>query len=153
MGALLKRLWERGIHDVEVLRAEFDAGGYDLVISRRALTRHVQLKAMRLGSSTRWQNLSLKLQERASGCVLCFEIDDDLNVTGYYWLGAAPGEPLPPIDGYRTTRHAKGNAQGVKAERPALRKIPMKAFTLIDARKDSTAALDAVIERLLGAVS
>ena len=33
MGDALRRLWQLGMTDVEVLRSEFDAGGYDLVMS------------------------------------------------------------------------------------------------------------------------
>ena len=33
VGDVLRRLWQRGVTDVEVLRSEFDAGGYDLVVS------------------------------------------------------------------------------------------------------------------------
>jgi hypothetical protein len=32
VGDALRRLWQHGVTDVEVLRSEFDAGGYDLVI-------------------------------------------------------------------------------------------------------------------------
>lgn len=33
VGDALRRLWQRGVTDIEVLRSEFDAGGYDLVMS------------------------------------------------------------------------------------------------------------------------
>src|SRR5690348_2044567 len=32
VGEALRQLWKRGARDVEVLRSEFDAGGYDLVM-------------------------------------------------------------------------------------------------------------------------
>lgn len=31
IGDALRRLWQREVRDVEILRSEFDAGGYDLV--------------------------------------------------------------------------------------------------------------------------
>lgn len=33
VGDALRRLWQLGVTDVEVLRSEFDAGGYDLVMT------------------------------------------------------------------------------------------------------------------------
>ena len=44
VGDALRRLWQRGVTDVEVLRSEFNAGGYDLVMSYRKIVRHIQLK-------------------------------------------------------------------------------------------------------------
>ena len=35
VGDALRALWRLGGHDVEVLRSEFDAHGYDLVMARR----------------------------------------------------------------------------------------------------------------------
>jgi hypothetical protein len=45
VGDALRDLWRQGITDVEVLRSEFDAYGYDLVMSRGSVVRHIQLKA------------------------------------------------------------------------------------------------------------
>ncbi|MFE3835591.1 hypothetical protein [Pseudogemmobacter sonorensis] len=42
VGELLRHLWRAGVTDAEILRSEFDAGGHDLVLSRDALTRHIQ---------------------------------------------------------------------------------------------------------------
>jgi hypothetical protein len=44
IGEALRALWRRGIMDVEVLRSEFDAHGYDLVMGRGAIVRHIQFK-------------------------------------------------------------------------------------------------------------
>ncbi|HUW99181.1 MAG TPA: hypothetical protein VMV40_10175, partial [Acidiferrobacter sp.] len=44
MGEALRSLWNLGIVDVEVLRAEFDAYGYDLVMARGRIVRHIQFK-------------------------------------------------------------------------------------------------------------
>lgn len=143
VGQLLKRLWERGIYDVEVLRSEFDAGGYDLVVSRGELTRHVQLKAKRSGGATREFSISVALATRPSGCVLCFEIDDDLNWLGYRYFGEAPGIAMQPISEFKIAKHTKANADGVKSERPALRRIPLSRFARLE-------TIDDVIEALIG---
>src|SRR5579862_3621039 len=39
VGDALRRLWRLGITDVEVLRSEFDARGYDLVLSFKKVVR------------------------------------------------------------------------------------------------------------------
>jgi len=44
IGDLFRRLWQRGIVDVEVLRAEIDTGGYDVVFRHGQILRHIQLK-------------------------------------------------------------------------------------------------------------
>jgi hypothetical protein len=45
VGDALREWWRDGVIDVEVLRSEFDAHGYDLVMSRGRIVRHIQLKA------------------------------------------------------------------------------------------------------------
>lgn len=44
VGEALRTLWRRGITDVEILRSEFDAHGYDLVMGRGQIVRHIQFK-------------------------------------------------------------------------------------------------------------
>ncbi|WP_233145089.1 hypothetical protein, partial [Paracoccus yeei] len=44
VGDALRTLWRFGIHDVEVLRSEFDAHGYDSVMARGPVVRHIQFK-------------------------------------------------------------------------------------------------------------
>jgi len=40
----LRFLWRSGVVDVEVLRSEFDAHGYDLLMTRGRIVRHIQFK-------------------------------------------------------------------------------------------------------------
>jgi len=49
IGNALQRPWQRGVTDVEVLRSEFDAGGYDLVMSYGNVVPHIQLKTVTHG--------------------------------------------------------------------------------------------------------
>jgi len=44
VGDALRTLWRRGVYDVEVLRSESDAHGYDLVMVRSRIIRHIQFK-------------------------------------------------------------------------------------------------------------
>jgi hypothetical protein len=70
IGDSLRRLWHLGVMDVEVLRSEFDAGGYDLVMSRRKVTRHIQFKSVMVDGKAARTSISMKLMEKPSGCVI-----------------------------------------------------------------------------------
>jgi hypothetical protein len=50
IGELLRCLWRSGRRDIEVLRAEIDASGYDLVLECNGVLRHVQFKSSSLVS-------------------------------------------------------------------------------------------------------
>lgn len=143
VGELLRRLWRRGVHDVEVLRSEFDAGGYDLVVSRGGLVRHVQFKSVLEDGRARKASIGLRLAARPSGCVLWTVVTKDLEPRGWLWFGGPPGEPLPSIDHFPTTRHTKADATGVKTLRPDHRDVPRAAFR-------SLATIDEVIAALFG---
>jgi hypothetical protein len=45
IGELLRCLWRLGRRDIEVLRAEIDASGYDLVLECNGVLRYVQFKS------------------------------------------------------------------------------------------------------------
>lgn len=140
---VLQRLWQMKVRDVELLRSEIDAGGYDLVFGSRTGLRYVQLKATLSGGATRKVKVNLKLAGRPGGCVIWILIADDLNFQGFRWLGGDPGEPLPPIDGLKVARHSKGNSLGEKAERPGQRVVPKSRFQTIP-------DLDALLLKLFG---
>lgn len=140
---LLRHFWNHGIHDAEILRSEFDAGGYDLVLSRGGLTRHIQLKAAIAGAATQGVTLGLRLAARPSGCVIWMVVKEDLSIDHFLWFGNPPGQPLPDIAGLAVARHAKGNATGYKAARPNHRRVPRKAFARI-------VSIPELAERLIG---
>lgn len=142
-GELLRRLWQRDILDVEILKSEFDAGGYDLVLTRQNVTRHIQLKVSRLGGTRNAINVSLRLAEKPSGCVVWIIVDDDLNFQEYLWFGGAGGSTLPNISDLKVVKHTKGNALGVKNERLGHRVVKQSSFARM---KD----MDELLECLLG---
>lgn len=146
IGEALRRLWQRGITDVEVLRSEFDAGGFDLVMSYGAIVRHIQFKAMVAGGSRTSITANLNLAQKPSGCILWIVVTpqlDKFESWTWLWFGNEPGQPLPDLGEMKIARHAKANAAGVKLERPNQRVVPRSAFTPL-------ASLDAVLERLFG---
>src|SRR3546814_18537826 len=96
----------------------FDAGGYDLVMARGRVTRHIQFKTKIVGGKTDEVKISLKLMEKPSGCVLWIVVTPDLVFDHYLWFGAGPGESLPDISAFAVAKHSKGTAQGEKNARP-----------------------------------
>lgn len=143
VGDMLRRLWQGDITDVEVLRSEFDAGGYDLVVGCNGVLRHIQLKSTRVDGKAASVKVSLNLARKQSGCVVWIIVQPDLTFDHFLWFGGLPGEPLPGLDGFRIAKHTKGNAKGVKLERPNHRVIPRGKF-------ERLASLDAVLEQLFG---
>ncbi len=143
VGEVLRRLWQRGVTDVEVLRAEFDAGGYDLVLSHRATVRHLQLKTSVDAGQADRVVVNLRLVQKPSGCVLWIVVDHALNLLTFRWFGGPPGEPLPDPDGHRSARQTRANADGIKPMRPGHRVVHRREFEVLD-------TLDAVLQRLFG---
>lgn len=142
IGDVLRRLWQCRVTDVEVLRSEFDAGGYDLVLSFRKIVRHIQFKTVKVGGNADHVKVSLKLLEKPSGCVILIIVDPYLNLDSFLWFGGPPGKPLPDIRQMNVVRHAKGNAKGTKAERPNHRIVKRSLFEKL--------SFDQLLERLFG---
>jgi hypothetical protein len=143
VGDALRRLWQHGVTDVEVLRSEFDAGGYDLVMSRGKIDRHIQFKTSIVGGKTASIKASLKLMNKPSGCIIWITVTPGLEPVSYLWMGSTPGKPLPDIRALAVAKHTKGNAKGEKTERPDQRIIPRRQFV-------SLSSLDKLLERLFG---
>lgn len=144
VGEALRQLWKRGALDVEVLRSEFDAGGYDIVMSYRKIVRHIQLKSVTEAGKTARVNVSLKLMQKPSGCVIGIVVSPrDLQLKSYRWLGEAPGEPLLNDPNWKIAKHTKANAEGKKLEKANHRIVPLSRFIKLP-------DMDAVLHRLFG---
>lgn len=127
VGDTLRTLWRLGIHDVEVLRSEFDAHGYDLVMARGPIVRHIQFKT---GTAKKPSKVSLArvLAEKPSGCAIWMRLNDDLAMGPYFWFGGAPGQPLPAISSYPNARRPTRNKEGVRPIRTNHHEVPGSAF-------------------------
>lgn len=79
LSEVLQECWFKRRQVVEVLRAEVDAAGYDLVLQAGESVRHVQLKASRRDAKTSRQTINRKLSTREGGCVvwITYDVDDD----------------------------------------------------------------------------
>jgi hypothetical protein len=146
VGDALRRLWQHRVTDVEVLRSEFDAGGYDLVMSYGKVVRHIQFKTSMAGGKAASIKASLKLMDKPSGCIVWIMVTPELKLDSYRWFGGPPGDPLPDIRNMKVAKHTKANAKGKKAERPDQRIISRNRF-------DSLGSLDEVLERLFGSLA
>jgi hypothetical protein len=81
--------------------------------------------------------------EKPSGGVIWIVVTPKLDLHSYPWFGGCPGEPLPDIRGMKKAQPTKGNAEGIKTERPNHQFIPRGEF-------EPLATLDEVIYRLFG---
>ena len=144
VGEVLRHLWRFGVHEVDVLRAETDAGGYDIVVEVGSAARHIQLKSSVVGSKTSTQKVNIALCGKGSGCVLWIMFDPSTIELGpFLWFGGVPGQPLPDITGFPIAKHTKGNAQGEKAERKNIRVITKGKFEKVE-------SISGVIAKLFG---
>ena len=143
VGEALRWLWNHRVTDVEVLRSEFDAGGYDLVMSCKKIVRHIQFKTTSVNGKAANIKASLKLMDKPSGCIIWILVTPELKLDSCLWLGGDPGQPLPDIQNMRVANHAKGNAKGIKAERTQHRVIPRGRF-------DEFGSIGEVMQHLFG---
>lgn len=137
IGELLKASWRSGNCSLEIARPEVDNHGYDIVAEDRGVIRHIQLKASRLGGRAASQTVNSALADKPSGCVVwvCFD-EESLELGPFLYFGGQPSESLPELSDCKIARHTKPNAQGVKTERPALRRVPLQRFVKLDTIAD-----------------
>ncbi|MBI2234762.1 MAG: hypothetical protein HYU57_07265 [Micavibrio aeruginosavorus] len=130
---VLKYLWRMGRRDIEVSRSEVDSGGYDVVLDCMGVTRHIQLKASYDGAKTQTQKINVSLFKKPSGCVVWIKFDKDALALGpYLFFGGSPGEKLPDLSEFKTAKHTKANAEGIKAERSNHKIVPVGKFRKVD---------------------
>jgi hypothetical protein len=141
-GEVMKHLWRRGDWRLEVLKPQVDDGGYDLVLEANTVVRHVQLKSSFRGSKVAKVNVNVLLGTKPSGCVVFMWFDQQtLDLGPFLFFGAPPGQKLSDLLGMRIGKHTKANAQGVKAERPSIRTVPLSQFERVDSVEQLVARL------------
>ena len=109
LAEVLQECWFRRRQVVEVLHAEVDAAGYDLVLQVDGVTRHVQLKASHSRARTARQTISNKLPERQGGCVVwvSYSVDEQLGrarLSYRWWDSRVQHLPATPGRNPRTGR-------------------------------------------------
>ena len=147
VGEVLRSLYCRRVYDVDVLRAEADLSGYDIVIEVGSVARQIQLKSSARGAKTSRQKVHLALGQKVSGCVLWVKFNpSDMALGPFLWFGGTPGNRLPNItdeEVFPMAKHAKHNAEGERAKRKNIREISRRHFTTLQ-------TIDEVIEKLFG---
>lgn len=131
LAELLQECWFRRRQLVEVLRAEVDSAGYDLVLESSDVIRHVQLKASGRGSRTSQQTINVRLRDRLGGCIIWvfYEVDPEsgrAKLTYRY----REAESLPD----RRGRHTRGG--GARENTRVVRKGEFRAVADIAALVD-----------------
>ncbi len=140
----MRHLWLRGNIRIETLKPQVDDAGYDLVLEANGVVRHIQLKSSHSGSSTGDVKVSIHLSKNPSGCVIWVWFDPQtLRLGPFLWFGGVPGQSLPDLSTFKVAKHTKGNADGVKLERPNMRVIPKARF-------ESIATIDELVLKLFG---
>lgn len=130
VGELLKHSWLVRTCALEIAKPEVDNSGYDLIAEENGIVRHIQLKASHQNSTAAKQNIHMALASKPSGCVIWVYFNEEtLELGPFFFFGGLPGQCLPDISKFKVAKHTKGNADGVKAERPAIRCVPKGQFT------------------------
>ncbi len=137
IGEMLKLSWQKGDCQLEVMKPEVDNAGCDVVLEDNNIIRHIQLKTSKFGAKKSGQNVNVRLATKPSGCVVWIEFNENtLYLCSFYFFGSEAGQPLPGLENARIAKHTKGNAEGVKAERPNIRTINKGQFTKYDNIED-----------------
>jgi hypothetical protein len=133
IGELLKHSWLHHAADLEISMPELDRAGHDIILEAHGFTRHVQLKSSYRGARTARQMVHVDLAEKPSGCVIWVRFDPEtLEMGPFLFFGSQPGEPLPSMEAFPVARHSRGNALGIKKERPNLRVVAKRMFRTVE---------------------
>ena len=85
------------------------------------------------------------LATKPGGCVVWVIRHEDPETLrmrlSYRFFGGAPGKPLPSLAGLKVAKHTKGDKDGTKKERPAIRVIPKEKFSPIETTGELVTAL------------
>lgn len=129
IGDLLKHSWLHAGATLEVSQPSIDRSGHDVVLEANGVTRHVQLKSSSRSATTAVQKVHVGLASKPSGCVIWTRFDRDSMTLGpFLFFGGEPGAALPSLADFRIAKHTKGDAEGVKKERPNLRVVSISKF-------------------------
>lgn len=125
---LLRHCWNKNQLEVEVLKSEFDAHGYDVLIMVSGKSRYIQIKTGLSNGPKGSVSVSMRLRNKIGGCVLWIGIDDNLDVLSYWYFGGAPQDCIPEIENFSVARRQTPNLAGEKPERSDHRSVPRRFF-------------------------
>lgn len=128
--------WYKKGTTLEIIHAEIDTNGYDLIISYNNCNRYIQLKTSEEGGSTSTQKINLSLINKENPCIIWIirnynKDKNDFNLKYLFW-GSNVDESLPDIGKYKTAKHTKANSIGIKKYRQNTKIIPKRDFIEIN---------------------
>jgi hypothetical protein len=138
LAEILELFWKKGIFDVEVLKSEIDNAGYDLIITYNNITNYIQLKSSLKRAKTSQQKVNIKLADKKHSSVIWVIIDDKDETIEFEYRIFIPKKN--EMDNFETAKHSKGNAEGVKKERPNIKIVKKAQFEEV--------SLDGIIKKL-----
>lgn len=146
---VLQEAWYGFGKTVEVLRTEVDSAGYDVVFECNRVLRHVQLKTSGSNAKAGGQKVNIALAEKPSGCVVWIVREEErpsrrMKLT-YRFFGEKAGMPLPSLESFKVAKHSKGDASGVKKERPNIRVVPKQHFVPVATTRELVELLFGVL--------
>lgn len=104
IGEVLQEAWFGYRRTVEVLRAEVDSSGYDVVFDCDGMLRYVQLKTSKHDGKRRSTNVNIGLGNKPGGCVVWLLRETDSATRriklSYLYFGGECGERLPDLSGF-----------------------------------------------------
>lgn len=129
---LLQEAWLEKSQTMEVLRAEVDNAGYDLLLNYNKVTRYVQLKSSERGNH-RQQKINVRLADKPGACVICL-VFQERNHRFKLEYRVFPEKICERLDlsEFAFARHTKADATGYKAERRNTCIIPGSRFTKME---------------------
>ena len=148
---VLQEVWYYFGKTVEVLRSEVDSSGYDVVFECNGILRHVQLKTSKADAKASGQKVNVALANKPGGCIVWLVRHEDRETCrvrlSYLFFGGKAGQRLPSLEGFKVAKHTKANAEGVKAERTAVRIVPKSRFVPISSTRELVECLFDLRER------
>lgn len=131
---VLQEAWFAHQATVEVLRAEVDDAGYDLVLACRGSIRWIQLKASQKGGATSEQSIALALADKPGACVVWVIFEEDPHThrakLSYRWFGGGINEHIGDL-GVRVASNPV-----TKKARPRYRRLTIGQFRRIDSTSE-----------------
>jgi hypothetical protein len=100
-----------------------------VVLDCEGRVRYLQIKSSSAGARTAQQTIHTRLARYPGACIVWVSLNQEMSAIGsILWYGERLGQRLTGLDELKTARHAKANAGGVKAARPAVRRLPKSKF-------------------------
>jgi hypothetical protein len=102
LAEILQEAWFVREQQVEVLKAEVDAFGYDLVLECNGILRHVQLKASEETGYTSRQTINSTLENKSGACIVWIVLKriheiHRFEMTYLFFGGAKSDLPMPSL--------------------------------------------------------